>query len=171
MSNHQQKVSCSSCRFLHMSVSKSGKFVINSVLFVLWLLVRHHSFDNLSVGIFYHFIGKMVDEIVLNVLITAFFRCSFILQPLSVQLHFFFFFSPPCCCRIRSLTASLNNYTTKRKRKGKQEGRGGRGRQTDKRPGVTTSKNRAGRTTKSQRRRQTGKRVHYRDERWTREQI
>ncbi|XP_038550685.1 nucleolar protein 12 [Micropterus salmoides] len=67
--------------------------------------------------------------------------------------------------KIRSLTASLNNYTTKRKRKGKQEGRGGRGRQTDKRPGVTTSKNRAGRTTKSQRRRQTGKRVHYRDER------
>ncbi|XP_039978949.1 nucleolar protein 12 [Xiphias gladius] len=65
--------------------------------------------------------------------------------------------------KIRSLTASLNAYTSKRKRKGKQEGRGGRGCPTDKRPGVTEIKRRAGRTSKSQRRRQTGKRVHHQD--------
>ncbi|XP_044036691.1 nucleolar protein 12 [Siniperca chuatsi] len=71
--------------------------------------------------------------------------------------------------KIRSLTASLSTCTTKRKGKGKgkgnQEGRGGRGRQTYKRPGATESKKRTGKTSKWQRRRQTGKRVHYRDER------
>ncbi|XP_026181180.1 nucleolar protein 12 [Mastacembelus armatus] len=65
--------------------------------------------------------------------------------------------------KIRSLTASLNTYTCKRKRKGKQEGRGGRGRPTERRPGVTEGKNRAGRTSKWRRRRQTGKRVHNQD--------
>lgn len=65
--------------------------------------------------------------------------------------------------KIRSLTASLNTYTSQRKRKGKQESRGGRGRPTDKGPGVTESKKRAGRTSKRQRRRQTGKKVHHQD--------
>ncbi|KAM4634923.1 nucleolar protein 12 [Polymixia lowei] len=64
--------------------------------------------------------------------------------------------------KIRSLTASLSAYTQQRKRKGKQEGRGGRGRPTDKRPGVE-SRGRVGRTTKRQRRRQTGKRMHHQD--------
>lgn len=66
--------------------------------------------------------------------------------------------------KIRSLTASLSTYTSQRKRKGKQEGRGGRGRPTDKGPGVTESKKkRAGRTSKRQRRRLTGKKVHHQD--------
>ncbi|XP_023287437.1 nucleolar protein 12 [Seriola lalandi dorsalis] len=65
--------------------------------------------------------------------------------------------------KIRSLMASLNTYTSKGKRKGKQEGRRGRGRSTDKRPGVTEMKKRTGRTSKWQRRRQTGKRVHHQD--------
>lgn len=65
--------------------------------------------------------------------------------------------------KIRSLTASLNTYTSKRKRKGKQEGRGGRGRTSDRRPGAAESKNRGGRTSKWQRRRKTGKRVHHQD--------
>ncbi|XP_035511663.1 nucleolar protein 12 [Morone saxatilis] len=65
--------------------------------------------------------------------------------------------------KIRSLTSSLSTYTSKRKRKGKQEGRGGRGRTTDKRLGGTEGKNRAGRTSKYQRRRKTGKRVHCQD--------
>lgn len=92
----------------------------------------------------------------------------FVLQPPSVQLHKFF--SLPFCIRIRSLTASLNSFTTKRKRKGKQEGRGGRGRQTDKRQGAPESKNRAGRTSKWQRRRKTGKRVHNQEWRVNREE-
>ncbi|XP_053193636.1 nucleolar protein 12 [Scomber japonicus] len=62
--------------------------------------------------------------------------------------------------KIRSLTASLSSYTTQRKRKGKQEGRKGRGRQTDKGHGVTEGRKRAGKTSKRQRRRQTGKKVH-----------
>ncbi|KAM7372357.1 hypothetical protein PAMP_009531 [Pampus punctatissimus] len=65
--------------------------------------------------------------------------------------------------KIRSLTASLNTYTSKRKRKGKQEGRGGRGRPTDRGPGVTERKKKAGKTSKKQRRRQTGKKVHHQD--------
>ncbi|XP_073350612.1 nucleolar protein 12 [Pagrus major] len=65
--------------------------------------------------------------------------------------------------KIRSLTASLNNFTSKRKRKGKQEGRGGRGRQTDKKHAAPESKNRAGRTSKWQRRRKTGKKVHHQE--------
>ncbi|XP_018523145.1 nucleolar protein 12 isoform X2 [Lates calcarifer] len=65
--------------------------------------------------------------------------------------------------KIRSLTASLSTYTSKRKRKGKQEGRGGRGRPSDKRPGATQIKKKSGRTSKWQRRRQTGKRVHHQD--------
>ncbi|XP_070779818.1 nucleolar protein 12 [Enoplosus armatus] len=67
--------------------------------------------------------------------------------------------------KIRSLTASLSTCTTKRKGKGKQEGRRGRGRRTDKRPAATEGKRRVGRTGKWQRRRQTGKRVHCREER------
>ncbi|CAG5897466.1 nucleolar protein 12 [Menidia menidia] len=68
--------------------------------------------------------------------------------------------------KIRTLTAALNTYTCKRKRKGKQEGRGGRGRPTDSRPGVTERKRRGGKTGKtgrSQRRKRTGKRVHHQD--------
>ncbi|KAM9346778.1 nucleolar protein 12 [Symphorus nematophorus] len=65
--------------------------------------------------------------------------------------------------KIRSLTASLNTYTCKRKRKGKQEGRGGRGRPTDKRRGAAESKNRGGKTGKWQRRRNTGRRGHHQD--------
>ncbi|XP_041813248.1 nucleolar protein 12 [Chelmon rostratus] len=65
--------------------------------------------------------------------------------------------------KIRSLTASLNAFTSKQKRKGKQEGRRGRGRPTDKRRGATEGKNRGGKTSKWQRRRNTGKRVHYQD--------
>ncbi|KAF7651052.1 hypothetical protein LDENG_00116720 [Lucifuga dentata] len=67
--------------------------------------------------------------------------------------------------KIRSLTASLNMFTKKRKRKGKQEVRGGRGQPTDNRPGVSgvPGKSRAGRTSKWQRRRQTGKKVHHQD--------
>ncbi|TKS91556.1 Nucleolar protein 12 [Collichthys lucidus] len=65
--------------------------------------------------------------------------------------------------KIRSLNASLSTCTSKRKRKGKQEGRGGRGRPTDRRHGATEGKSRAGRTGKVQRRRKTGKRTHYHD--------
>ncbi len=72
-------------------------------------------------------------------------------------------FPLPCCYRIRSLTASLNTYTSKRKRKGKQEGRGGRGHQTDKRHGATERRKKAGKTNKWHRRRMTGKRVHCQD--------
>lgn len=65
--------------------------------------------------------------------------------------------------RIRSLTTQLSTYTSKRKRKGKQEGRGGRGRLTERRPGVTEGRNKSGRTSKRQRRRQTGKKAHHQD--------
>ncbi|XP_070836538.1 nucleolar protein 12 isoform X2 [Chaetodon trifascialis] len=65
--------------------------------------------------------------------------------------------------KIRSLTASLNAFTSKQKRKGKQEGRRGRGSRTDKRRGATEGKNRGGKTSKWQRRRNTGKRVHCQD--------
>ncbi|XP_019726527.1 nucleolar protein 12 [Hippocampus comes] len=61
--------------------------------------------------------------------------------------------------KIRSLTASLGVYTSKGKRKGKQDGRGGRGRQTDKKADkrVSESKISAKKTSKWQRRRMTGK--------------
>ncbi|XP_076000302.1 nucleolar protein 12 [Genypterus blacodes] len=65
--------------------------------------------------------------------------------------------------KIRSLTASLSTYTSKRKRKGKQEGRGGHGRQTDKSSSAGERKSRAGRTSKWQRRRQSGKKVHHQE--------
>lgn len=65
--------------------------------------------------------------------------------------------------KIRSLTTQLSTYTSKRKRKGKQEGRSGRGHLTDRRPGVTEGRNKGGRTSKRQRRRQTGKSVHHQD--------
>ncbi|XP_041718478.1 nucleolar protein 12-like [Coregonus clupeaformis] len=71
--------------------------------------------------------------------------------------------------KICSLNASLHAHQTQRKgsRKGKQEGKG-RGRPTDKKPSATDKKgriekNRVGRTTKKQRRRLTGKRVHHKD--------
>uniref|UniRef100_A0A4W5PAY4 Nucleolar protein 12 n=1 Tax=Hucho hucho TaxID=62062 RepID=A0A4W5PAY4_9TELE len=71
--------------------------------------------------------------------------------------------------KICSLNASLHAHQTQRKgsRKGKQEGKG-RGRPTDKKPGATDKKgriekNRVGRTSKKQRRRLTGKRVHHKD--------
>ncbi|KAM3598481.1 uncharacterized protein V6R79_018562 [Siganus canaliculatus] len=65
--------------------------------------------------------------------------------------------------KIRSLTASLNSYTSKRKRKGKQEGRGGRGHSTYKRRGAAEGKKRSGKTGKWQRRRNTGKRERHQD--------
>ncbi|XP_021413730.2 nucleolar protein 12 [Oncorhynchus mykiss] len=71
--------------------------------------------------------------------------------------------------KICSLNASLHAHQTQRKgsRKGKQEGKG-RGRPTDKKPCATDKKgriekNRVGRTSKKQRRRLTGKRVHHKD--------
>ncbi|XP_069557180.1 nucleolar protein 12 [Brachyistius frenatus] len=65
--------------------------------------------------------------------------------------------------KIRSLTAALSTYTSKRKRKGKQEGRGGRSRPTDKGPGVTESKRKSGKTSKCQRRRRTGNKRYHQD--------
>ncbi|XP_028267556.1 nucleolar protein 12-like [Parambassis ranga] len=66
--------------------------------------------------------------------------------------------------KIRSLTAALNTYTTKRKRKGKQEGRGRQGRPTDKtRPAATERKPRVGKTSKRQRRRRAGNKMHHQD--------
>ncbi|XP_051904486.1 nucleolar protein 12 [Hippocampus zosterae] len=61
--------------------------------------------------------------------------------------------------KIRSLTASLGVYTSKGKRKGKQDGRGGRGRQTDKKADkrVSESKISGKKTSKWHRRRMTGK--------------
>lgn len=61
--------------------------------------------------------------------------------------------------KIRSLTASLNTFTTKRKKgsRGKQEGRGRRGRMTDQRAPEKERKFKGGKTTKRQRRRQTGR--------------
>ncbi|KAG7504335.1 hypothetical protein JOB18_006858 [Solea senegalensis] len=65
--------------------------------------------------------------------------------------------------KIRSLMSSLNTFTCKRKRKGKQEGQRGRGgRSTDNKRGVMKIKKK-GKTTKSQRRRQTGKRERQMD--------
>lgn len=66
-------------------------------------------------------------------------------------------------CRIRSLTAALSSYTSKRrrKRKGKQEDR--RGRRTGGRPTDSESKRKSGRTTKRQRRRQTGSKTDNQD--------
>ncbi|XP_037545409.1 nucleolar protein 12 [Nematolebias whitei] len=63
--------------------------------------------------------------------------------------------------KICSLTAALSTYTSKRKRKGKREGR--RGHRTDKRAAGVENKHRSGKTTKSQRRRQTGKKTHHED--------
>ncbi|KAL7379441.1 hypothetical protein ABVT39_027555 [Epinephelus coioides] len=65
--------------------------------------------------------------------------------------------------KIRALTASLNTVTSKQQRKWKQKGRGGRGRHTDKRQSASEGKNRAGRTSKWQRRRHTGKKVHHKE--------
>ncbi|KAJ8345227.1 hypothetical protein SKAU_G00294200 [Synaphobranchus kaupii] len=69
--------------------------------------------------------------------------------------------------KLCSLTASLHAHTKQRKRKGKfrekrQEGPG-RGRPTDRKPGGTDGKSRLGRTSKKQRRRQTGRNKHPRD--------
>ncbi|XP_034045737.1 nucleolar protein 12 [Thalassophryne amazonica] len=65
--------------------------------------------------------------------------------------------------KIRSLRASLSTFTHKRKRKGKQEGRGQRGRFTDKNTAVSEFKSRTRRTTKQQRRRRMGNKVHHQD--------
>ncbi|XP_061892452.1 nucleolar protein 12 [Entelurus aequoreus] len=72
-------------------------------------------------------------------------------------------YNPVMNKKIRSLTASLSAYTCKGKRKGKQEGRGGRGRQTDKRAAVRDSKVGSKKTSKRQRRRMTGKKQHQGD--------
>uniref|UniRef100_A0A1A8KME7 Nucleolar protein 12 n=1 Tax=Nothobranchius kuhntae TaxID=321403 RepID=A0A1A8KME7_NOTKU len=63
--------------------------------------------------------------------------------------------------KIRSLTAALSTFTSKRKRKGKQEGR--RGRPTDRQAAGPESKHRRGRTGKCQRRRQTGRKMPHQD--------
>ncbi|XP_054891510.1 nucleolar protein 12 isoform X2 [Poeciliopsis prolifica] len=65
--------------------------------------------------------------------------------------------------KIRSLTTALSTCTSKRRRKGKQEGRDRRGRWPDKRPGVTEGVHRGGRTSKKHRRRQTGKKTDHLD--------
>ncbi|XP_057673066.1 nucleolar protein 12 [Corythoichthys intestinalis] len=67
--------------------------------------------------------------------------------------------------KIRSLTASLSTYTSKRKSKGKQEGRKGQGRQTDKRADARVGEIKIGakKTTKRQRRRMTGKKQRQQD--------
>ncbi|XP_075879717.1 nucleolar protein 12 [Nelusetta ayraudi] len=62
--------------------------------------------------------------------------------------------------KIRSLTASLSAFTSKRKRKRKQEGRG---RPADRRHGATESKRKGGKTSKWQRRRNTGPRNKFSD--------
>ncbi|KAJ8387546.1 hypothetical protein AAFF_G00152420 [Aldrovandia affinis] len=63
--------------------------------------------------------------------------------------------------KLCSLTASLHAHTKQRKRKGKPRDKGqeglGRGRVTDRKPGGTDKKSRLGRTSKKQRRRQTGR--------------
>ncbi|XP_068435106.1 nucleolar protein 12 [Clinocottus analis] len=67
--------------------------------------------------------------------------------------------------KIRTLNASLSSFTTSKRKgkgKGKQEGRGGRGHQTDKKQSASESKRKYGKTTKWQRRRLTGKKVHQR---------
>ncbi|XP_003964299.1 nucleolar protein 12 [Takifugu rubripes] len=64
--------------------------------------------------------------------------------------------------KIRSLTASLSTYTTKRNRKGKQESRRGQGQPTDNKHNAILSKQKK-KTSKSQRRRKTGKRVHHQE--------
>ncbi|PWA15511.1 hypothetical protein CCH79_00014769 [Gambusia affinis] len=63
----------------------------------------------------------------------------------------------------RDLIMNKNVCTSKRRRKGKQEGRDRRGRRPDKRPGVTEGVHRGGRTSKKQRRRQTGKKTDHLD--------
>ncbi|XP_037332289.1 nucleolar protein 12 [Pungitius pungitius] len=63
--------------------------------------------------------------------------------------------------KIRSLNASLSSFTCKR-RKGKREGGSGRGRQADKKQSAAEGKKKAGKSTKWQRRRLTGKKVHHR---------
>lgn len=68
--------------------------------------------------------------------------------------------------KIRSLMTSLSTCTSKRKGKGKQEGRrerGGRGRPADKKRGVTELKKRTRKTSKWQRCRQTGRRGQHQD--------
>lgn len=77
-------------------------------------------------------------------------------------------FNPILNKKICSLTSSLHTHS-KKKRKGMQEGRG-RGRPTnrksgatDRKSGATDRKSRQGKTSKKQRRRQTGKRVHHQD--------
>ncbi|XP_019966305.1 nucleolar protein 12 [Paralichthys olivaceus] len=64
--------------------------------------------------------------------------------------------------KIRSLMTSLSTFTSKR-RKGKQEGRRGRDRSTDKKRGITELKKRTGKSSKWQRRRQTGRKGQHLD--------
>ncbi|XP_029014615.1 nucleolar protein 12 [Betta splendens] len=66
--------------------------------------------------------------------------------------------------KIRSLTATLSTYTSKRRRKGKQDRRAERGHRADKSANVTEGKSKASKSSKRHRRRQTGKREqHHRD--------
>lgn len=83
--------------------------------------------------------------------------------PLSLSLSL----SPPPslshCARIRSLMSSLNRYTTKRKRKGKQEGRRGHGSRTDGKHSGAELKKKRGKSGKFERRRRTGQRERQQD--------
>uniref|UniRef100_A0A8C5B6M2 Nucleolar protein 12 n=1 Tax=Gadus morhua TaxID=8049 RepID=A0A8C5B6M2_GADMO len=72
--------------------------------------------------------------------------------------------STKCVCpRIRSLSTSLNAATKQRKGKHKREGKGARGRPGDGRGSESKVKARPGKTSKKQRRQQTGKKQHYKD--------
>ncbi|XP_060946590.1 nucleolar protein 12 [Limanda limanda] len=65
--------------------------------------------------------------------------------------------------KIRSLMSSLSTFTCKKRPKGKQEGRKGRDRTMDKKRGITELKKRTGKTSKWQRRRQTGKKGQHQE--------
>ncbi|XP_008328529.1 nucleolar protein 12 [Cynoglossus semilaevis] len=65
--------------------------------------------------------------------------------------------------KIRSLMSSLNRYTTKRKRKGKQEGRRGHGSRTDGKHSGAELKKKKGTSGMFERRRRTGQRERQQD--------
>lgn len=144
-------MSCSSRRSSHIDVNKSCEFF------------NICSPDNCDRQIINAQAGATGSKCVENTLFHH--SCVFSLSLFScISFFFFLFFSSlPCRNRIRSLNASLSACTSKRKRKGKQEGRGGRGRPTDKRRGATESKNRGGKTSRWQRRKNTGNRKHDQD--------
>ncbi|CAL8287119.1 unnamed protein product [Boreogadus saida] len=80
------------------------------------------------------------------------------IAPMPKQAH-----QPILNKKIRSLSTSLNAATKQRKGNHKREGKGARGRPGDGRGSESKVKARPGRTTKKQRRQQTGKKQHYKD--------